>query len=179
MTDKSTKDVIWESGLSVKAVYTAADVQETRGGQGGQAEESLDANIGAPGEFPYTRGIHPEMYRKRPFTMRQYSGFGTAKETRQRFQYLIENGQTGLNVAFDLPTQCGLDSDDPMAEGEVGRVGMAVDTLKDMEEAFDGIDLNEISVSLTINGAAVPIMRTTFSRSSSGGALGSSRSSRP
>ncbi len=111
--------------------------------------------IGEPGEYPFTRGIHPLMYRKRPWTMRQYSGFGTAAETHERFLYLIEHGQTGLNVAFDLPTQCGLDSDDPMAEGEVGRVGMAVDTLADMEEAFDGIDLNEITVSLTINGAAV------------------------
>ena len=105
-----------------------SDVSATGGSDG----------IGAPGEFPYTRGIHPLMYRKRPWTMRQYSGFGTAAETRERFLYLIEHGQTGLNVAFDLPTQCGLDSDDPMAEGEVGRVGMAVDTLADMEEAFDG-----------------------------------------
>jgi methylmalonyl-CoA mutase N-terminal domain/subunit len=102
------------------------------------------------------------MYRKRPWTMRQYSGFGTAAETHRRFLYLIEHGQTGLNVAFDLPTQCGLDSDDPMAEGEVGRVGMAVDTLADMEEAFAGIDLNEITVSLTINGAAVAIMAMYF-----------------
>ena len=102
------------------------------------------------------------MYRKRPWTMRQYSGFGTAAETHERFLYLIKHGQTGLNVAFDLPTQCGLDSDDPMAEGEVGRVGMAVDTLADMEEAFDDIDLNKITVSLTINGAAAPIMAMYF-----------------
>jgi methylmalonyl-CoA mutase, N-terminal domain len=102
------------------------------------------------------------MYRRRPWTMRQYSGFGTATETHERFLYLIEHGQTGLNVAFDLPTQCGYDSDHAMAEGEVGRVGMAVDSLADMEEAFDGIDLDEISVSLTINGAAVPIMAMYF-----------------
>ena len=94
------------------------------------------------------------MYRKQPWTMRQYTGFGNAAETNQRFKYLIANGQTGLNVAFDLPTQCGLDSDDPLAEGEVGRVGMAIDTLRDFEIAFDGIDLDRITVSLTINGAA-------------------------
>ena len=138
--------VTWESGLRIQPVYTARDVEESGGWDG----------VGAPGEYPYTRGIHPLMYRKRPFTMRQYSGFGTAAETHERFLWLIRNGQTGLNVAFDLPTQCGLDSDDPMAAGEVGRVGMAVDTLADMEEAFAGIDLNEITVSLTINGAAVP-----------------------
>jgi methylmalonyl-CoA mutase N-terminal domain/subunit len=118
--------------------------------------------VGEPGDFPYTRGIHPLMYRRRPWTMRQYSGFGTAAETHERFLWLIENGQTGLNVAFDLPTQCGLDSDHPMARGEVGRVGMAVDSLRDVEEAFEGIDLNAITVSLTINGAAAPIMAMYF-----------------
>jgi methylmalonyl-CoA mutase, N-terminal domain len=142
----------WESGLEIREVYTAADVERTGGSDG----------IGQPGEYPYTRGIHPLMYRKRPWTMRQYSGFGTAAETHERFQYLIRHGQTGLNVAFDLPTQCGLDSDDEMAVGEVGRVGMAVDTLADMEVAFAGIDLDKISVSLTINGAAVPIMAMYF-----------------
>ncbi len=142
----------WESGLEIKPVYTAQDVEQSGGWSG----------VGLPGEYPYTRGIHPEMYRKRPWTMRQYSGFGTAAETHQRFLYLIKHGQTGLNVAFDLPTQCGLDSDDPMAEGEIGRVGMAVDTLADMEEAFADIDLNKITVSLTINGSAVPIMAMYF-----------------
>ncbi len=141
-------DVRWESGIDIAPVYTAEDVRPE--------------GIGAPGEYPFTRGIHPEMYRRRPWTMRQYSGFGTAAETRERFGYLLEHGQTGLNVAFDLPTQCGLDTDDPMAEGEVGRVGMAVDTLADMEEAFAGIDLDEITVSLTINGSAVPIMAMYF-----------------
>jgi methylmalonyl-CoA mutase, N-terminal domain len=144
--------LLWESGLEVKPLYTAQDLEASGGSR----------DIGAPGEFPFTRGIHPLMYRKQPWTMRQYSGFGTAAETHARFLYLIQNGQTGLNVAFDLPTQCGLDSDDPMAEGEVGRVGMAVDTLADMEEAFAGIDLNTITVSLTINGAAVPIMAMYF-----------------
>lgn len=141
--------VRWESGLEIDPVY-------------GPDSPPDPEQIGAPGEYPFTRGIHPEMYRKRPWTMRQYSGFGTAAETHERFLYLIQNGQTGLNVAFDLPTQCGLDSDDPMAEGEVGRVGMAVDTLADMEEAFADIDLNEITVSLTINGSAVPIMAMYF-----------------
>ena len=142
--------VTWDSGIAIKPVYGPGD-----------APKSVDGD-GEPGEFPYTRGIHPLMYRKRPWTIRQYSGFGTAAETHERFLYLIKHGNTGLNVAFDLPTQCGLDSDDAMADGEVGRVGMAVDTLADMEEAFDGIDLNQITVSLTINGAAVPIMAMYF-----------------
>ncbi|MEE9576507.1 MAG: methylmalonyl-CoA mutase family protein, partial [Gemmatimonadota bacterium] len=144
--------VVWESGIEIKPVYDARDVEASGGAR----------DIGEPGQFPYTRGIHPHMYRQRPWTMRQYSGFGTAAETHERFLYLIENGQTGLNVAFDLPTQCGLDSDHPMAAGEIGRVGMAVDTLADMEEAFADIDLNRITVSLTINGAAAPIMAMYF-----------------
>ena len=110
--------------------------------------------LGKAGEYPFTRGIHPLMYRKQPWTMRQYTGFGNAADTNARFKYLIANGQTGLNVAFDLPTQCGLDSDDALADGEVGRVGMAIDTLRDFEIAFEGIDLDRITVSLTINGAA-------------------------
>ncbi len=141
-----------ESGIPVKPVYGPEDV-EASGGFGG---------VGEPGVYPFTRGIHAQMYRKRPFTMRQYSGFGTAKETNERFHYLIANGQTGLNVAFDLPTQIGLDSDDPMAEGEVGRVGMAVDSLLDFEEAFDGVDLDKITVSLTINGSAIVAMAMYF-----------------
>ena len=144
--------VFWESGLEVEPVFTAKELEDSGG----------EADIGMPGEYPFTRGIHPAMYRKRPFTMRQYSGFGTAAETHERFLFLIEHGQTGLNVAFDLPTQCGLDSDDPLADGEIGRVGMAVDSLADMEEAFEGIDLNKITVSLTINGSAVAIMAMYF-----------------
>lgn len=143
-----TKKVINESGLEIKTLYTQEDV-ESSGGTG---------MIGLPGEYPFTRGIHPEMYRRRPWTMRQYTGFANAAETNKRFHYLIENGQTGLNVAFDLPTQTGLDTDDPRAEGEVGRVGMAVDTLRDFEIAFDGIDLEKITVSLTINGAAAVLI---------------------
>jgi methylmalonyl-CoA mutase N-terminal domain/subunit len=136
--------VINESGIEIKTLYTADDVNASGG---------LEM-LGRSGEYPFTRGIHAEMYRKRPFTMRQYTGFANAADTNKRFHYLIENGQTGLNVAFDLPTQTGIDTDDPRAEGEVGRVGMAVDTLRDFEIAFDGIDLEQITVSLTINGAA-------------------------
>jgi len=133
-----------ESGIEIKSVYGPDDVAASGG----------EAMIGDPGQYPFTRGIHREMYRKRPWTMRQYAGFGNPADTNERFKYLIANGQTGLNVAFDLPTQIGLDSDDPLAAGEVGRVGMAVDSLRDFEIAFDGIDLDKITVSLTINGSA-------------------------
>ncbi len=152
MSSREPGRVEWESGLEIKALYGPEELESSGG----------EAGIGRPGEYPFTRGIHPHMYRSRPFTMRQYSGFGTAAETHERFLFLIEQGNTGLNVAFDLPTQCGLDSDDPMAEGEVGRVGMAVDSLADMEEAFADIPLNEITVSLTINGAAIPILAMYF-----------------
>ncbi|MCZ6861971.1 MAG: methylmalonyl-CoA mutase family protein [Alphaproteobacteria bacterium] len=138
-----------ESGIEIKTLYTAEDVAASR-----IEEQGVADGIGAPGQFPFTRGIHKEMYRKRPWTMRQYTGFGNASDTNARFKYLIETGNTGLNVAFDLPTQCGFDSDDPMSGGEVGRVGMAIDTLADMEVAFDGIDIQNITVSLTINGTA-------------------------
>src|SRR5512133_1097361 len=142
------KAIYNESGIEVKPLYTAADVEASGG---------LNL-LGDPGEYPFTRGIHRQMYRKQPWTMRQYAGFGNPAETNQRFKYLIANGQTGLNVAFDLPTQIGLDSDDPLAEGEVGRVGMSIDTLRDFEVAFDGIDLEKITVSLTINGAAAIVI---------------------
>jgi methylmalonyl-CoA mutase N-terminal domain/subunit len=110
--------------------------------------------IGFPGQYPYTRGIQPTMYRSRYWTMRQYAGFGSAEETNQRFRYLLKQGQTGLSVAFDLPTQIGYDSDDPMAEGEVGKVGVAIDSLKDMEQLFDQIPLDQVSTSMTINAPA-------------------------
>jgi len=138
------KEVILESGIKVKPVYSPEDIKDI----------NFEKEIGQPGDYPFTRGIHPFMYRKRPWTMRQYSGFGTAKETNERFKWLLEQGQTALNVAFDLPTQLGLDSDDPFAEEEVGRVGMAIDTLKDLEEAFTDIPINRISTSLTINPVA-------------------------
>ncbi|MBI5051977.1 MAG: methylmalonyl-CoA mutase [Chloroflexi bacterium] len=145
---KETRKVVLESGIEVKPVYGPEDLKAI----------DFKKDIGAPGEFPYTRGIHPMMYRERPFTMRQYTGFGTPAETNERFKYLIANGQNALNVAFDLPTQMGLDSDDPLAEGEVGREGMAVDTLRDMEVAFDGVPIDKISVSLTINAPTTILM---------------------
>jgi len=111
-------------------------------------------DIGFPGEFPYTRGVQPTMYRGRLWTMRQYAGYGTAEETNNRFKLLLEQGQTGLSVAFDLPTQIGYDSDHPLALGEVGKVGVAIDTLKDMETLFDGIPLDKVSTSMTINAPA-------------------------
>ena len=140
------------AGIPVKPVYGPEDV----------AGIDVERDVGRPGEYPYTRGIHPHMYRDRLWTMRQYIGFGTPAETNARFKYLMAHGQDALNVAFDLPTQLGLDSDDPRAEGEVGRVGMAIDTLADMEEAFDGIPLDRVSVSLTINGMAAPITAMYF-----------------
>ncbi|MCX7761930.1 MAG: methylmalonyl-CoA mutase family protein [Candidatus Kryptonium sp.] len=116
------------------------------------------AKLGFPGEYPYTRGVYPTMYRGRLWTMRQYAGFGTAEETNKRFKYLLEHGQMGLSVAFDLPTQMGYDSDHPMAEGEVGRVGVAIDSLQDMEILFDGINLEKITTSMTINATAAILL---------------------
>jgi methylmalonyl-CoA mutase N-terminal domain/subunit len=110
--------------------------------------------LGFPGQYPYTRGVQPSMYRGKYWTMRQYAGFATAEETNKRFKYLLAQGQTGLSVAFDLPTQIGYDSDHPMADGEVGKVGVAVDTLKDIEDLFDGIPLGKVSTSMTINSTA-------------------------
>ncbi len=118
-----------------------------------------DANAPAEaGEYPYTRGVYPDMYRGRLWTMRQYAGFGTAAETNQRFKYLLQQGQTGLSVAFDLATQIGYDSDHPMARGEVGRTGVAIDSLEDMETLFDGIPLDKVSTSMTINSTAVVLL---------------------
>src|SRR6187399_2612084 len=111
-----------------------------------------------PGEFPYTRGIQSSGYRSRLWTMRQYAGYGSADETNRRFKYLLENGQTGLSVAFDLPTQMGMDSDHPLALGEVGKVGVAIDTLQDMETLLAGIPLNNVSVSMTINATAAILL---------------------
>jgi methylmalonyl-CoA mutase N-terminal domain/subunit len=116
------------------------------------------AALGEPGAYPFTRGIHPTMYRSRLWTMRQYSGFGTSRETNARFRYLLAQGVTGLSVAFDLPTQMGYDSDDPKADGEVGRTGVAIDTIDDIEELFDGIPLDQVSVSMTINSTAAILL---------------------
>ncbi|HLT24131.1 MAG TPA: methylmalonyl-CoA mutase family protein, partial [Ignavibacteria bacterium] len=107
-----------------------------------------------PGQYPYTRGIHESMYRSRLWTMRQYAGFGTAEESNQRYKYLVSRGSTGLSVAFDLPTQIGYNSDDAMSEGEVGKVGVAIDSLEDMETLFDGIELQNVTTSMTINATA-------------------------
>ncbi|MEJ2547661.1 MAG: methylmalonyl-CoA mutase family protein, partial [Gemmatimonadota bacterium] len=135
------------SGIEIRACYEPGDV-------------TIDPaeDLGAPGEFPFTRGVYPDMYRGRRWTMRQYAGFGTAEETNARFRYLLDQGQTGLSVAFDLPTQMGLDSDDPRAEGEVGRVGVAIDTLDDMEILFDRIPLGSVSTSMTINATAAVLL---------------------
>lgn len=120
--------------------------------------DARNAHLGAPGEYPYTRGIHAEMYRKRLWTMRQYAGTGTARETNTRFKYLLANGQTGLSTAFDLPTQNGYDADHPNAEGEVGKVGVSISSLADMEELFDGIPLGDVSTSMTINAPAAILL---------------------
>ncbi|MGB7230778.1 MAG: methylmalonyl-CoA mutase family protein [Candidatus Acidiferrum sp.] len=136
------------SGLPIDRLYTQDDLP------GWDPESSL----GYPGEFPYTRGIYPTMYRGRFWTMRQYAGFGTAVESNQRYRYLLSKGQAGLSVAFDLPTQIGMDSDHPLALGEVGKVGVAIDSLEDMETLFDGIPLEKVSTSMTINATAAILL---------------------
>src|SRR4029077_13983519 len=115
-------------------------------------------DLGYPGQYPFTRGVHASMYRSRLWTMPQFAGFGTARQTHERFQFLLKKGQTGLSTAFDLPTLMGLDSDDARSLGEVGRLGVAVDTLDDMEELFRGINLADVSVSMTINAPAIVVM---------------------
>src|SRR5437588_2096354 len=117
-----------------------------------------EAELGYPGQFPFTRGVHATMYRSRLWTMRQFAGFGTPRQTNERFRFLLDKGQTGLSTAFDLPTLMGLDSDDPRSLGEVGRLGVAVDTLDDVRQLFAGIDLGEVSVSMTINAPAIVVM---------------------
>ena len=139
-------EVIYQSGIRVKPVYTPQDLEEI----GFEYENDL----GDPGQYPFTRSLHPQGYRSRAWTTRQYTGFGTPQETNKRFKLMISHGQTGLNVAFDLPTQMGYDSDDDIVVGEVGRVGMAVDSLRDFEMAFDGIPLDRIGSGLTINAVA-------------------------
>src|SRR5712691_6078027 len=125
--------------------------------------ESLDgfdpeADLGYPGQYPFTRGVHASMYRSRLWTMRQFAGFGTPRQTNERFKFLLKQGQTGLSTAFDLPTLMGLDSDDPRSLGEVGRLGVAVSTLDDLKDLYDGIALAKVSVSMTINAPAIVIM---------------------
>jgi methylmalonyl-CoA mutase N-terminal domain/subunit len=135
------KKIITDSGIEIREVYTPADLPENTG-------------VELPGTFPYTRGIRPDMYRGKLWTMRQYAGFSTASESNRRYHYLISQGVSGLSVAFDLPTQIGYDSDHPLSEGEVGKAGVAIDSLEDMEALFDGIDLGTISTSMTINATA-------------------------
>src|SRR5277367_5152493 len=129
-----------------KTVYTRSDLEAI-------GFDQIN-HLGFPGEFPFTRGIQPTMYRGRLWTMRQYAGMGDAEESNRRYKFLIANGTAGLSVAFDLPTQIGYDSDDPMALGEVGKVGVAIDSIEDMERLFDGISLEKISTSMTINATA-------------------------
>jgi methylmalonyl-CoA mutase N-terminal domain/subunit len=134
-----------DSGIEINELYTEADLPE-------------QLELGEPGDFPYTRGVHREMYRKQTWTMRQYAGYASAKESNERYRYLISKGSTGLSMAFDLPTQLGLDSDNPRCLGEVGRTGVAIDTIDDMRTAFDGIPLDEVSTSMTINAPAACLL---------------------
>src|SRR5271157_4360783 len=140
------------SGLELKSTYTPEDL----------ADWDYEREAGYPGQYPYTRGVYPTLYRSRLWTMRQYAGFGTAAESNARFRYLLERGQTGLSVAFDLPTQIGLDSDHPLSCGEVGRVGVAIDSLEDMEALFKGIPLERVSASMTINATAAILLVLYF-----------------
>jgi methylmalonyl-CoA mutase N-terminal domain/subunit len=133
-----------DSGIEIKPVYTEDDVERLE--------------LERPGEYPFTRGPYADMYRGRPWTMRQYAGFGSAEETNQRFRYLLDRGQTGLSTAFDLPTQLGYDSDDPRSAGEVGRTGVAIDSIADMELLFEGIPMGEVSTSMTINAPAALLL---------------------
>jgi methylmalonyl-CoA mutase N-terminal domain/subunit len=136
------------SKIKLKRFYTPADVDKM----------DYMRDIGFPGEYPYTRGVQPTMYRGKLWTMRQYAGFSTAEESNERYKYLLKQGTTGLSVAFDLPTQIGYDSDHPLAEGEVGKVGVAIDSLEDMETLFDGIPLDRVSTSMTINAPAAVLL---------------------
>ena len=140
------EEVIYQSGIRVKPVYTPQDLDEVG--------FDYEKDLGDPGQYPFTRSLHLQGYRSRAWTTRQYTGFGTPQETNKRFKLMISHGQTGLNVAFDLPTQMGYDSDDPKVVGEVGRVGMPVDSLRDFEIAFEGIPLDRIGSGLTINAVA-------------------------
>src|SRR5437660_3918208 len=136
------------SGVPIDALYTPESL----------ADFVPETDLGYPGQYPFARGVHATMYRGRLWTMRQFAGFGTARQTNERFRFLLDKGQTGLSTAFDLPTLMGLDADDPRSLGEVGRLGVAVSTLDDIAQLFDGIDLGKVSVSMTINAPAIVIM---------------------
>jgi methylmalonyl-CoA mutase N-terminal domain/subunit len=135
-------------GMPIKELYTPLDTKDG----------DYTDDLGIPGEYPYTRGVYPDMYRSRLWTMRQYAGFATAEESNERYKYLLAQGQTGLSIAFDLPTQIGLDSDNPMAISEIGKVGVAIDSLEDMEVLFNGISLDKVSTSMTINAPAAVLL---------------------
>ncbi len=142
---------VTESGIPVKRIYTPLDLEGRDYGE----------DLSFPGEFPYTRGVYPTMYRGQKWTMRNYAGFGTAEDTNKRYRYLLDQGMAGLSMAFDLPTQLGYDSDDPVCEGSIGRVGVAIDSLEDMEIIFKGIPLNKVSTSMTINATA-PVLLALY-----------------
>src|SRR5246127_2273349 len=156
MTEKTKSGVAEEietsSHIPVKPLYTPADLKGS----------DYESEVGYPGEYPFTRGVQDTMYRGRPWTMRQYAGMGDAEESNKRYKYLLANGTTGLSVAFDLPTQIGMDSDYPLAMGEVGKVGVAIDSIEDMDRLFDGIDLMKISTSMTINATASILLALYF-----------------
>src|SRR5256885_4627823 len=141
------KKVFTDSGIEIKPVYTANDQQSATNDQRSTTND-------LPGSFPFTRGVQPDMYRGKLWTMRQYAGFSTAEESNKRYHYLLSQGVMGLSVAFDLPTQIGYDSDHVLAEGEVGKVGVAIDSLEDIDQLFRGIKLEEVSTSMTINSTA-------------------------
>lgn len=142
-----TKKPATSSGIEMKAVFRPED-----------AEGDYDRCLADPGSFPFTRGPYPSMYRGKLWTMRQYAGYASAAESNARYRYLLAHGQTGLSVAFDLPTQMGHDSDDSMSQGEVGKVGVAIDTLEDMEQLLEGIPLDQVSASMTINSTAAILL---------------------
>src|SRR5829696_9049201 len=139
--------VFTDSGIEIDRLYDETDVAP-----------NLEERLGEPGDYPFTRGIHAGMYRDRLWTMRQYAGFATPEDTNERYRYLIEHGSTGLSMAFDLPTQLGRDSDDPLCAGEVGRTGVPIDTIEDMRICFDQIPLDEVSTSMTINAPAAILL---------------------
>ncbi len=147
-SQENLKEVELSSGIKIKPVYGPEDI----------AHLDYERDIGEPGKYPYLRGPYSTMYRGRPWTKRLYAGYGTSEDTNRRFKFLLENGQTGLSMALDLPTQLGMDSSDPLAVADVGRVGVAIDTLKDLEGVFDGIDLGKISTSFTINSTAAILL---------------------
>src|SRR6185503_19081929 len=140
------------AGIPLDEVYDAASLTERR------PPFDADRDLGRPGQFPYTRGIHADMYRGRPWTMRQYAGFGTAEASNRRYKFLLASGQTGLSVAFDLPTQMGRDADHALARGEVGRTGVAISSIEDMALLLDGLPLGEVSTSMTINATAATLL---------------------